>query len=400
MSKNPTVKKWLKQPGFEALAIGLLITTLQLTIALRIAPALQLKESYSLLCQWDCRWYEGIARDGYHSTIPPTAQNPALSNVAFFPAYPYFARVLHLGLHTNPRLTLLFIAQLFAVVFWAALWRVIKDWKISRALGALVVLGILSHPAAFMLVMGYSESLFLACMLLFLRKSSSPGGTGKFHAAGAGFLMSATRIVGVVVALYPLMSSSLKRNTRRLQAGIIAGAAVGGAAVFLLYCKIRFGQFDLYMQTQKIGWGIVPDYTALFDRNSLHYRFRLDQLTLSYSLIAFLLFTILESTLWIFSKSVGLSKRLPIYVTALSIFYISISGLKSVGFQSLIRYSLPWHLLLVLCLGHLLSRPPFTRISPNLLKSAALLLASGLIALWVRLQLPYMSDFLHGRWFA
>ena len=37
-----------------------------------------------------------------------------------------------------------------------------------------------------------------------------------------------------------------------------------GTLLFLLYCQLKFGKFDLYMETQRIGWGNIPDYGALW----------------------------------------------------------------------------------------------------------------------------------------
>src|SRR5260370_33619141 len=41
-----------------------------------------------------------------------------------------------------------------------------------------------------------------------------------------------------------------------------------GAVGFFTYSQLRWGHWDLYMLTQAAGWGIVPDYFAVFKPDS------------------------------------------------------------------------------------------------------------------------------------
>ena len=389
--------------------LGILLTAFQISLACIVASrnphVKSLSESYSSLCRWDCGWYAGIAEYGYRSTVPPVAQNSQLANVAFFPGYPKLGGVVSAVLSVRPEIALLIVAQFFSVLFWAALWLLLTRWRIPRAVAALVVFAILCHPASFFLVSGYSESLFLSSLLIFILYGPVSGSAGRrFSAIVAGFAMSLTRIVGVAAAAFPIVSSLGISRKGILKKGVLTTAAVAGAVSFLIYCQLRFGQYDLYMQTQKIGWGIVPDYGAIWKWGSFRYSFGIDAFTTRASYFAFLILAQIEGFLaWITRRS-GFVRRLPVYATAFLIFYVSLSGLKAVEFRSMIRYSLPWYILLLLCSAHLsvrLWRRSRLRQLPKAFGNS-LLVAIALIfaAVFWMFDIPYLREFVNGRWFA
>ena len=45
-------------------------------------------------------------------------------------------------------------------------------------------------------------------------------------------------------------------------------AASSARVGFFIYCQLRWGRWDMYMLTQAAGWGIVPDYLAVFKPSS------------------------------------------------------------------------------------------------------------------------------------
>ena len=401
----------------KAIALGASLVAFQISVACMIAPGSSIGESYFRLCSWDCRWYEKIAREGYHSVTPPVRQNPELSNVAFFPAYPYLARLLYLIFGFPVKLGLLILAQLFAIAFWALLYTLLKKWKIPSFIVGLVLLAVWVHPASFFLISGYSESLFLASLLLFILTGAGRSGYSHKLASLSGFAMCATRIVGIPVSGFPVFQEIAKIVTfRKLPPSkqfrvslIISGIASLGTLLFLLYSYLRFGQYDLYMNTQRVGWGIVPDYGAVWKWNTFRFRYPMDKLATQISGFSFLLFATLELLLAFFfgPKGTGLRRRLPVFMVAFLIFYVTISGLKSVSFVSMIRYSLPWYILLILCAAHLFcgrkslwaDRILFFD-SRSFSGTLYILMVIGLFTLLYFYQLPHFEDYLNGRWFA
>src|SRR6266540_3822057 len=191
------------------LLAGLVLTVLQLTMAVGLlAPEGPASYRYSALIQHDSYWFMNIVDRGYQTIVPPINQKMMeVSNVAFFPAYPAIAALLRRGFNIDTGNALLITAQLAAWGFWSYFFLLCRRWRISRVLQVCGALLIVAHPAAFFLIAGYSESLFLMALLGFIYWSSAQGRAAKICAALHGIVMSATRIVGIVCAAFPLVRS-------------------------------------------------------------------------------------------------------------------------------------------------------------------------------------------------
>src|SRR5205823_4693692 len=94
-----------------------------------------------------------------------------------------------------------------------------------------------------------------------------------------GMLMSATRIVGIPCAAYPVVQSLFNTAREALRYPvrwiidhrrilIVTVVSTFGAGLFFVFCQLRWGHWDMYMLTQTAGWGIVPDYLAVFKPSS------------------------------------------------------------------------------------------------------------------------------------
>src|SRR5438093_4845275 len=170
------------------LAAGLLLTAVQLAMAVGLlAPEEPVSDRYSALLQHDSYWFMNIVDRGYQTIVPPIDHKVMeVSNVAFFPAYPAIAAVLHYGLNIDTGIALLITAQLAAWGFWSYFFLFCKRWNISPAFQICGALLIIAHPAAFFLVAGYSESLFLMAVLGFIYWSTADGRAAKVLAAMHG----------------------------------------------------------------------------------------------------------------------------------------------------------------------------------------------------------------------
>src|SRR5205823_11810211 len=89
-------------------------------------------------------------------------------------------------------------------------------WNGSAALPIFGALLIAAHPAGFFLMAGCSESLFLMALLGFICWSTTEGGGAKFWAGMHGIVMSATRIVGIVCAAFPIVRCVFQGGWRGL----------------------------------------------------------------------------------------------------------------------------------------------------------------------------------------
>src|SRR6266513_3362351 len=238
----------------KPLLAGLVLTLLQLVMAVcLLAPDGPASYRYSTLIQHESYWFMNIVDRGYHTIVPPIDHKVMeVSNVAFFPAYPAIAAAFRYGLNIDTDTALLITAQLAAWGFWIYFFLFCKRWNISPGLQICGALLIAAHPAAFFLIAAYSESLFLMALLGFIYWSTVQGRYAKFWAAIHGIVMSATRIVGIVCAAFPLVRSVFQTGWRRLieprpwfrkEKLAIAMTLVAsfGAIGFFTYSQLRWG---------------------------------------------------------------------------------------------------------------------------------------------------------------
>jgi hypothetical protein len=395
---------------------GLTVTLLQLAMTVGLlAPEEPIWDRYSALVQHDSYWFMSIIDRGYQTIVPPIDHKVMeVSNVAFFPAYPAIAGLFRYGLNIRTATVLLIIAQLAAWGFWSYFFLFCKRWSVSPALQICGALLIAAHPAAFFLVAGYSESLFLMALLGFIYWSAAEGRWAKFWAALHGVAMSATRIVGIVCAAFPLVRSVVQTGWRGLleprkwfrehtpAIGMTLVAACG-AIGFFIYCQLRWGHWDIYMLTQAAGWGIVPDYLAVFKPGSyrwlvpaLNNPTEASQMSMTVGALLFVgiaLCELIPAIRW----RAGLPVRAGIYFCAAAIYYVSVSGVACVDMESMLRYGFAVHALIVLAFLNFLRqfRAPPVFVRAFAIAAVALLGAAGLCV-----QGWYVWNFTRGNWVA
>ena len=398
------------------LVAGLIVTLLQVATAVGLlAPEAPISDRYSALVQHDSYWFMNIIDRGYQTIVPPIDHKVMeVSNVAFFPAYPVIAALFRYGLDIDSNTALLITAQLAAWGFWSYFFLFCKRWSVPPAVQICGALLIAAHPAAFFLVAGYSESLFLMALLGFIYWSTEEGRSAKFWAAAHGIVMSATRIVGLVCAAFPVVRSAfeagwrglfeprewLRKNSAAIGMTLVAAC---GAVGFFVYSQLRWGQWNIYMLTQAAGWGIVPDYLAVFKPGS--YRWLVPALNnpteasqISMTVGALLLIGIaLCELLPAIRRRAGLPMRAGIYFCAAAIYYLSVSGVACVDMESMLRYEFAVHALIVLAFLNFLRqfrRPPMFAGAFGI-AAVALLSAAGLCV-----QGWYVWNFMRGNWVA
>jgi len=253
-------------------------------------------------------------------------------------------------------------------------------------------------------------------LLGFVYWSSAEGRAAKVLAALHGMVMSATRIVGIVCAAFPVVYSVCIKGWKGLreprlwfrQYGPAIGlmiAATLGALGFFLYCQLRWGRWDIYMLTQAAGWGIVPDYMAVFRPSS--YRWLIpalnnpteaSQMSMTFGALLFVGIALCE--LLIALRRARRSRPLTIWgrtSCAAAIYYISVSGVASVAMESMLRYEFCVHALIVLALLNYLRQFP----TPPMFVRAFGLAAVALIsAAGISVQGWYVWNFTRGNWVA
>ena len=396
----PAAEETTSRAGvWRALGFALLLVVAQLFVAVvLIAPEGPLSYRYETLVQHDSYWFGNIIARGYDSILPPIPRKMMeVSNVAFFPAYPMIAGALHRWAGLSINVALLITAQAAAFGFWAYFFLFCNRWRVSGLVQFFGATAIVAHPTAFFLVAAYSESLFLMGLLGFMYWSTAEGRTATVLAALHGILMSATRIVGIPCAAFPVVRVLFEngwsglRNVRSwirqyARALGLMIASTFGALAFFVYCLVRWGRWDLYMQTQESGWAVHPDYLALFKPESYRWLvpplddpIQWSQMTMTLGTLLFLVVALVEllpalriRTAW--------QKRVALYFAAFVTFYIAVSGVASVQMESMLRYHFCAHAVIVLAFMHFLAQfrtpPLMARVFG--MAAVALLSAAGL----------------------
>lgn len=368
-----------RRVDWQVLALALAITLAQVLLATMSGHGDSWSIRYRSLCTFDGGWYEDIIDHGYRSTSPPGAG--AQYNAAFFPGYPVAAGWVSRLLGLSTGIALLVTAQLATVVLWCAVLRMLKRWKVEPSVSFAAVILIFCQPGGFYFVVSYSESLFIASLVLLLAlgprvNCSLPMFVG---AVAAGYVMAATRIIGAPLAALPALFAW--RELRALvrwplsvapavavlwRHFVVAIVTALGTLSFFFFCAWRFGHWNEYMRAREIGWfGTQADYGALF----LLQRFRLfvpqfsdgfvahaDLTTLYVPVLSLLLILLVvaDSALSKWGAIRAFSERVPFYVAAGLLFFLSSTNANPqiISTPGFIRYGLYSFTLLVLALAH------------------------------------------------
>lgn len=197
------------------------------------------------LLAWDGRWFEAIAADGYGG-----ASDPALR---FFPLWPLLGRVVGGLTGIDEGLVLVVLANAGALAAGVLLHRLVVaetgDLDLARRSVRLLALA----PPSFVLVLGYSESMYItlvmAAFLLARRRAW-------WTAAGAGYLAGLTRPVGVLLMLPVIHEVVVDRAQRRPGALGAALAPAAGAATFLAWAGLALDDATAPIDRQQElrGW--------------------------------------------------------------------------------------------------------------------------------------------------
>ncbi len=409
-----TMSAW--RSSLRPILAGLSVTFAQLAVAVcLLAPEGPLSYRYSRLIQHDGYWFMNIVDRGYATTVPPIDHKVMeVSNVAFFPAYPALAAALHYGFGLDIDNSLLITAEAAAFGFWTYFFLFCERWGVSSAIQVLGALSIAAHPAAFFLIAGYSESLFLMGLIGFMYWSTANGRAAKVLAVLHGIAMSGTRIVGIPCAAFPVIQSVFAKGAERVRQPLLwlrlhlpaiglTMAATLGAVFFFLFCQLRWGHWDMYMLTQTAGWGITPDYLAIFKPAS--YRWLLpalndpteaSQMAMTVGGLILVLVVICEAIVAIRHRT-HWQGRVGFYFCAAVVYFVSVSGVACVEMESMLRYQFCVHALIVLAFLNFLRqfRNPPLLVRALGMAGVALGSAAGL-----GVQGWYVWNFTRGNWVA
>ena len=423
---------WNKTNLFKAFAFGFAITLSQILICLALSaipfgshPYRGPLDAYQGFNQWDSYHYMDISR-GYQMPLGQVTSDDIHSmraNPCFFPAYPFIVKTLQSLTSIPISYATLVASQFFCLCFWVQWFLLLSLWQIPPKLIYQSAVTVALFPTSFFLVMGYSESLYMASLLglilwteLWLLATQAKRLSVAWLLAGVcGTVLSATRLVGLLLASYPfirlwaLSHKPLKKQI--LYSFLLSSISSLGGCGFFLYCYFRFHEWNIYFRLQKIGWQIYANYFAPFFPSSYlpklffedtHYSVcKLLNLVI---LSLFILFGLHYWKEWKTQRSLN-RNNLALIFSAFIMFYICISGMANSNMVSMSRYNLPIFALLVLSFTRTLADQK-TSFQPLLHHWASLserrihVIVTWISIIAIFLQIIMICNFTKGGWVA
>jgi len=201
----------------------------------------------SLHSRWDSFFYVDIAKQGYHLTPGNT-----LSNIVFFPLYPFLIRAISPLFFGN------FVFAGWFVSILSLIGAVIVFYKLLKEFHPTIdpetpIFYLLIFPTAFFLNAVYTESLFLLLSLLTFYYALK----GRFKVAGVfGLLAALTRVTGILLFIPVLWEFWKKHGTRKIfSLSFLPLLLIPlGTLLFFLYHYFAFGDFLLFLKVES-AWG-------------------------------------------------------------------------------------------------------------------------------------------------
>jgi hypothetical protein len=195
------------------------------------------------LLGWDANWYQRIASIGYGRA--------GRNSVRFFPLYPLVSRAVSWlpGVGVRPALLVVSNVAAFAALALIARLAMIETGDADAASRSAWWLAI--FPAAFVLVMGYADSLLLVTSLsMFLALRTRHFGA----ATAAGMFAGVCRPVGVLLAVPAFVEAARgwrgAPNRQRWSMAASVAAAPIATLCYLAWSKVHDGSFLLPFSAQ------------------------------------------------------------------------------------------------------------------------------------------------------
>ena len=192
------------------------------------------------LLAWDGSWYHQIAENGYADAADPA--------VRFFPLWPLLGRWVGLLFGGRSDIALVLLANGFALVAAVLLHRLVLEETGDARLARRSVRMLALFPAAFVLVLAYSEPLFLSLAIgLFLVLRHQRWAV----AALLGYLAGLTRPVGSLLAVGVAVVVWRDQAWRRPGALAAIVAAPLGSATFVLWAHLALDDWRAPLDRQR-----------------------------------------------------------------------------------------------------------------------------------------------------
>lgn len=262
------------------------------------------------LIPWDGTWYRDLAMDGYDS--------PALEGgIRFFPLWPLLGRLFG-AIAGRPDVALVVIANLLALLAGMFLYRLTVQETGNHGTARRTVRLFALFPPAFVLVLGYSEALYL-CLAMGLILAARARRWKS--AAILGFLAGLTRPVAGLLSL-PAAVRAWQTDRRNPTAWLTVLSAPLGTLTFLIWSEREQGGWRAPIDAQRELRGEITEPITRLIRG-LADGFRGDEGELFHSVAALILIGLAVYAVR------NLSKDLWLYAVPSTLLLVSADNLNS-----------------------------------------------------------------------
>ncbi|MBU3942552.1 hypothetical protein KKA24_01060 [Patescibacteria group bacterium] len=278
----------------------------------------------SLHNKWDSFWYLDIAENGYS-----LGENDwDLSNIVFFPLYPFLIKIVSLLTLGNFVLAGWFLNVIFLFLALFYLFKLVKEFH-SEINPYASIIFLLIFPTAFFFNAIYTESLFLFLSLA----TFYYGLKKKFLYAGIfGLLSSLTRVTGALLFI-PIIWEYFKVQGFKLKTifsfKILPIFLIPlGTFSFFLYHYFRLGNFLLFFKIQE-NWG------RTFSFEEKHFQFFSNPAIVNFLLDTLFILFILTIIYFVFRK---LRISYALYIVSTVFVALSTGTFMSIGRYILVLF--------------------------------------------------------------
>jgi hypothetical protein len=297
----------------RAVVVGALVLARFVVTQVRPRSGSAIVAAHAGLLGWDANWYRRIAEIGYGGA--------GRTSVRFFPLYPLLTRALSKVPGISTDTALLLIANVAAFASVALIYRLVVVESGDEETASRSAWWVAMFPTAFVLSMGYADSLLLLTSLAFFLALR----TRHFAVAAlAGVLAGLTRPVGLLLALPALIEALRELRQQQVPHWWWRGAAVIsaplGAAAYMAWSKVHDGSFFLPLSAQvstKNRGGLAdPVVTIAHDLSDLVHAQHLGTALHAPWAVVFVLLTVVLFRRWPASYAAYAALTLAITLTA------------------------------------------------------------------------------------
>ena len=244
---------WVEARLYVATAYIVTIATLD-----RLEPPPAFSPIDDGLIPWDGTWYRDLADRGYDAP-------ELVDGIRFFPLWPLLGRFFGV-FGDRPDIALVILANVCAFVAGMLLHRLAIQETNDAVTARRTVRLFALFPPAFVLVLGYSEALYLTLALGFVLAARSRRWV---LGAGLGFLAGLTRPVAGLLAL-PALVRAWQTDRRSPRAALAILSAPLGTITFLVWAEREQGGWRAPVDAQRELRGDLTEPISRVARGLIH----------------------------------------------------------------------------------------------------------------------------------